>query len=107
MARDASALDISTKPKPRGRPVSRSVIRDTFSTVPCLENKARTPSSVAVKGRLPTYSFVTAEYSKKGPGKQAVISCLLRFAELARVADVGREGAPGRRMEAKGRQAER
>src|SRR5256885_13861728 len=58
MARDASAFDISTKPKPRGRPVSRSVIRETFSTVPCLENRARTASSVAVKGRFPTYSLV-------------------------------------------------
>lgn len=34
MARAASALDISTKPNPRGRPVSRSLISDTFSTVP-------------------------------------------------------------------------
>src|SRR5256885_12927821 len=49
MAREASAFDISTKPKPRGRPVSRSVIRETFSTVPCLENRARTASSVAVR----------------------------------------------------------
>ena len=33
-AREASELDISTKPKPRGRPVSRSLISETFSTVP-------------------------------------------------------------------------
>src|SRR5579863_4362704 len=59
MARDASAFDISTKPKPRGRPVSRSVISETFSTVPCWENNVRTASSVAVKGRFPTYSLVT------------------------------------------------
>src|SRR5581483_725849 len=60
MARAASELDISTKPKPRGRPVSRSVMRETFSTVPCVANKARTLSSVALNGRLPTYSLVTA-----------------------------------------------
>ena len=60
MARAASALDISTKPNPRGRPVSRSLISATFSTVPWFENNARTLSSVAEKGRFPTYSFVTA-----------------------------------------------
>ncbi len=65
VARMASALAISTKPKPRGRPVSRSLIRASFSTVPCGENRARTVSSVAVKGRFPTYSLVTANYSRK------------------------------------------
>src|SRR5437016_1082539 len=64
MAREASAFDISTKPKPRGRPVSRSTISVTFSTVPCLANRARTASSVAVNGRFPTYSLVTEEYSR-------------------------------------------
>lgn len=59
IAREASAFDISTNPKPRGRPVSRSLINETFSTAPCLANSSRTISSVAVKGRFPTYSFVT------------------------------------------------
>jgi hypothetical protein len=54
MARAASAFDISTKPKPRGWPVSRSVIRATDSTVPCWPNSVRTAASSAVKGRLPT-----------------------------------------------------
>src|SRR5581483_8048484 len=63
MARAASALDISTNPKPRGRPVSRSVMRETFSTVPCLEKRARTDSSVDENGRLPTYSLVTGRHS--------------------------------------------
>src|SRR5688572_17455440 len=54
IAREASALDISTKPKPRGRPVSRSFTSDSFSTVPCSANKARSVSSVAENGRLPT-----------------------------------------------------
>src|SRR5437016_6314633 len=77
MARDASAFDISTKPKPRGRPVSRSVIRETFSTVPWLANRARTASSVAVKGRFPTYSLVTADYSREKRIKTGRWSCLL------------------------------
>src|ERR1700738_1149647 len=58
MARAASAFAISTKPKPRGLPVSRSVIRDSFSTVPWGVNRARTESSVAVNGRFPTYNLV-------------------------------------------------
>lgn len=68
MARDASAFGISTNPKPRARPVSRSVINATESTVPCLENKARTESSVAEKGRLPTYSLVTV-ITRDGDGE--------------------------------------
>src|SRR6185369_13612262 len=54
MAREASARDISTKPNPRGRPVSRSVMRLTDSTVPCCENRSRTSLSLAENGRLPT-----------------------------------------------------
>jgi len=37
--------------------------QETFSTVPYLEKSARTESSVALKGRLPTYSLVTTGYS--------------------------------------------
>src|SRR6188768_128194 len=62
MAFCASELDISTKPKPRGWPVSRSLMSATFSTVPCSANSARTVSSVAEKGRFPTYSFVMDEF---------------------------------------------
>src|SRR5215469_3464987 len=80
IAREASALDISTKPKPRGRPVSRSVIRETFSTVPCFENRARTASSVAEKGRLPTYSLVTADIQIESRATHYLR--LLRTAEL-------------------------
>src|SRR5687768_9470626 len=42
MARCASLLDISTKPKPRGRPVSRSLISATDCTAPCCSKSART-----------------------------------------------------------------
>src|SRR5580704_10682364 len=84
MARDASAFDISTKPKPRGRPVSRSVIKETFSTVPCFENRAVTASSVAVKGRLPTYSLVTREYSRMD-GCAGKLRLALWFVKLTRV----------------------
>src|SRR5207249_3011518 len=75
-ARAASSFDISTKPKPRGRPVSRSLIRASLSTVPCGENRARTVSSVAVKGRFPTYSLVTATHSRN-KRKRAGRPCLL------------------------------
>src|SRR5439155_13323858 len=70
-------FDISTKPKPRGRPVSRSTISVTFSTVPCLANRARTASSVAVNGRFPTYSLVTEEYSRINGDKPAGQTCFL------------------------------
>lgn len=88
IAREASALDISTKPKPRGLPVSRSLISETFSTVPCLENRAFTASSVAVKGRFPTYNFVTRGYSKKIWCRRHVLRPGSR--SFARVADIGR-----------------
>jgi hypothetical protein len=54
IAVSASALGMSTKPKPRGLPVSRSLISFTDSTVPCCSNMPRTSSSVAVKGKFPT-----------------------------------------------------
>src|SRR6202044_1300264 len=63
MARVASAFDISTNPNPRGRPVSRSVMSASDSTVPCAANSARIASSVAEKGRLPTNNLVTYKYS--------------------------------------------
>src|SRR6185437_4089949 len=63
MAGVASAFDISTNPNPRGRPVSRSVMSANDSTVPCAANNARTASSVAEKGRLPTNNLVTRKYS--------------------------------------------
>src|SRR3981081_1413352 len=74
MARASSALAISTNPKPRGLPVSRSVIRDSFSTVPWGANNARTESSVAVNGRFPTYNLVTGELltKRKGYGRKGL-----------------------------------
>ena len=54
MAAWASLPDISTNPKPRGLPVSRSLISFTESTLPWRSNNARTSSSVALNGRLPT-----------------------------------------------------
>jgi hypothetical protein len=45
---------ISTKPKPRGRPVSRSVIIRTVSTVPYASKQVRSSWSVVVKaGSVP------------------------------------------------------
>src|SRR5262245_65325798 len=48
---------ISTNPKPRDRPVSRSLMICVPTTVPCLENSTRRSSSVVPNGRLPTYKF--------------------------------------------------
>ena len=70
IARAASEFDISTNAKPRGRPVSRSVISETFSTVPCAEKSERTASSVAEKGRFPTYNLVTELLTEKGKGRK-------------------------------------
>lgn len=44
----------STNPKPRGCPVSRSVIRFTDSTVPCWPNSSRISLSLVENGRFPT-----------------------------------------------------
>src|ERR1700736_5215570 len=90
MARAASAFAISTKPKPRGLPVSRSVIRESFSTAPWGANNARTESSVAVNGRFPTYNLVTRELLKKRKGirQEGPASW---FENLTRVAVIGKE----------------
>src|SRR5436190_3090540 len=88
MAFCASEFDISTKPKPRGWPVSRSLISATFSTVPCSANNARTVSSVAEKGRFPTYSFVMAKVPM-GSGPAGYPAGQAR--ECFEVADSGRE----------------
>src|SRR6059058_2904924 len=61
IALSASAgLVISTKAKPRERPVSRSVTRLTFSTAPCASKTPRSSASVVLWGRLPTYRFFIA-----------------------------------------------
>ncbi len=55
MARCASsALGISTKPKPRERPVKRSVTTVARSTVPYSSNQERSCSLSTEKGRFPT-----------------------------------------------------
>jgi len=48
---------ISTKPNPRERPVSRSVIIRIVSTVPYGSKSWRRSCSVVVKARLPTKIF--------------------------------------------------
>src|SRR4051812_27089303 len=48
---------ISTKAKPRGRPVSRSMMSCTLVTVPYWENSSRSWSSVVENDMLPTYKF--------------------------------------------------
>src|SRR5579864_1506616 len=56
----ALASVISTNPKPRERPVSRSFTRVTFSTAPWGSNTLRSSASVVLWGRLPTYRFFIA-----------------------------------------------
>src|SRR6266404_5655653 len=53
----SSEFDISTKPKPRERPVSRSVRMLTRSTWPYASNNWRNSSSEVLKLRLPTKMF--------------------------------------------------
>ena len=63
----ALASSISTKPKPRERPVSRSVITFTDSTLPWLSNRVRSSSSVVENERFPTYSFLLNSHSSPRP----------------------------------------
>src|ERR1051325_4033198 len=54
----SSVEDISTNAKPRERPVSRSSITFTDSTVPACENNSCKSSRDVWNERLPTYSFI-------------------------------------------------
>jgi hypothetical protein len=54
----SSGVAISTKAKPRERPVSLSSITEADSTVPTAEKASRSSSLVVRKERFPTYSFV-------------------------------------------------
>src|SRR5947207_727711 len=49
---------ISTNPKPRLRPVSRSMTTCDDFTLPYCANRSRRSSLVVPKGRLPTYKFL-------------------------------------------------
>jgi hypothetical protein len=53
----SSAFVISTNPKPRERPVSRSVMMLTRSTCPYASNNCRSSSSDVLKSRFPTKMF--------------------------------------------------
>jgi hypothetical protein len=53
----STALDISTKPKPLERPVSRSIMTFAEVTVPNCANAACNDSSRTEYARLPTYSL--------------------------------------------------
>jgi hypothetical protein len=58
IARSASSVvAISTKPNPRDRPVSRSVMTAAESTAPNRAKAARKPSVEVEKERPPTNSF--------------------------------------------------
>src|SRR5437867_4766644 len=64
MALCASSSElISTKPKPRERPVARSVRIVALTHVPALENNSRRSLSDVSKDRLPTNSFLPMSFS--------------------------------------------
>src|SRR5712691_11099162 len=68
MARCAARLSgISTKPKPRERPVSRSVIILIVSTVPYGSKSWRRSCSVVVNAKLPPKIFTCGSPEDKGP----------------------------------------
>src|SRR5207342_2981704 len=55
---------ISTKPKPRERPVNLSVRISAEATVLARSNSASSAALVALKGKFPTNNFVTNNTSK-------------------------------------------
>src|SRR5262249_29202606 len=59
---------ISTNAKPRGRPVSRSMMTCTLVTVPYWENNSRSWSSVVEKAMLPTYRLFAIASPSRGRG---------------------------------------
>src|SRR5712664_1388108 len=63
------ALPISTKPKPRERPVSRSVITAADITSPKRANAPRRPSLEVENERPPTNSFTDMTCSFRLPGR--------------------------------------
>ena len=77
----SSAFVISTKPKPRERPVSRSVMIATRSTGPYCSNNWRSSSSPVLKSRFPTKIFF-----KRLPrsGELFECSCLRRVRDRLR-----------------------
>jgi len=58
----ASGVDISTNPKPRDRPVSRSVITAAESTPPYLAKASRRRSVEVEKERPPTNNLTDIEW---------------------------------------------
>src|SRR4051794_7222209 len=59
MAFSASLAElISTKPKPRERPVARSVMTDADSHVPTSAKSCSRSALVVANARLPTYNFL-------------------------------------------------
>src|SRR5215467_2687048 len=60
----SSSLPISTKAKPRGRPVSRSITIFTSTTLrPPSAKTSRSSPSVTLYDRFPTYSLVPISFS--------------------------------------------
>src|SRR5512147_1672591 len=61
----SDSLDISTKPKPRDRPVWRSVMTFAETTLPCASKADFKASSFTAHGRLPTKILVLTKVTSK------------------------------------------
>ena len=57
-ARPSSGEPMVTNPKPRERPVTRSIMTMASVTVPWAPKTSRRSASVAEKGRFPIYNFI-------------------------------------------------
>jgi hypothetical protein len=68
----SSGLVISTKPKPRDRPVSRSSITEADSTAPACEKSSRSSSLVVRNERFPTNSFVLISFPSSSKAKRGL-----------------------------------
>ena len=55
---------ISTNPKPRDRPVSRSDMTCAWVTCPCWPNSCSRSSDVVLNGRFPTYRFFATPHPR-------------------------------------------
>src|SRR5690242_270914 len=75
----SSGVAISTKAKPRDRPVSRSSITEADSTVPTAAKASRSSSLVVRNERFPTYSLVAILTILNFEGKRGLLESLIQF----------------------------
>lgn len=86
--RASSSLGISTNPKPRERPVSRSITIEAEATCPNDSNAWRRASSVVLNDKFPTYSFMVR--STYPPERGIRMKRCSRLGQSSRAAVAGR-----------------